>query len=66
VSSFRDPPKAGWRGAPVRLLIDIAVNDFGGKSALPERLLHRLREHYGAVLPAGAAERNGSDNFFPR
>src|SRR5229473_2625392 len=49
--------------APNSLLVDIAVNDFGGESALRKRLLHRLREHYGAMLPAGAAERNGQITF---
>src|SRR5216684_8374782 len=61
------PRASEWksqRGAPNRgLLLDIEVNDFGGESALRKRLLHRLREHYGAMLPAGAAERNGQITF---
>src|SRR5260370_19846804 len=45
------------------LLLDVAVNDFGGESALLERLLHRLRQHHGAVLSARAAERDGQITF---
>src|SRR5882762_3839114 len=48
-----------WQSANKNLLVDIAVYDFGGKSALRERLLHRIREHYGAVPPARTTERNG-------
>src|SRR6267143_3808576 len=48
---------------PVRLLIDIAVNDFSGKSAHPKRLLHRLREHHRTVLPAGTSERKRQITF---
>src|SRR5258708_21810560 len=44
---------------PVRFLIDVAMNDLRRASAVRERLLHRLRQHYGAVPPARAAERNG-------
>src|SRR5882762_707174 len=52
-----------WQSANKNLLVDIAVDDFGGKTALRERLLHRLREHYGAVPPARTAERNGQITF---
>src|SRR5882762_10108244 len=48
---------------PVRLLVDVAMNDLRGIAALRERLLHRLREHYGAVPPARAAEGNGQITF---
>src|SRR5438046_9633863 len=52
-----------WCGVLVRLLIDIAVHDFGGKSALRQQLLHRLREHYRALFPAGASEADGQITF---
>src|SRR5260370_35687115 len=55
-------PSHGITLRPI-LLLNVAVNDFGGKSALGKRLLHRLREHDGAVLPARTAKRNGQITF---
>src|SRR5260370_4876108 len=54
-----DSRKRTGAAYPVRVHIHIAMNDFSGESALRERLLHRLREHDGAVPPARAAESNG-------
>src|SRR5262249_2688654 len=46
-----------------RLFFNIAVNDFCRIAAFSQRFLNRFRHHHGAVLAAGAAERDGEIAF---
>src|SRR6267378_1939550 len=48
---------------PARLLLKIAVNDFGGIAALGKRLCDGFSKHDGAVLPAGATKGDGEITF---
>src|SRR5215471_11929999 len=42
-----------------RLLVNVAVNDLGGKATFLKILGHGSREHHGAMLAAGTAESDG-------
>ena len=52
-----------WQNADKNLLFDVAVNDFGGKTALLEGFLNLLGKHDGAVLSSGTAEGNRQITF---